>query len=151
MVPNAKLAKSQGKHRGFCSAASGTKMNREMNTEMMKFCSGTSPVPWGNLGPSLRNMVPEHPSDLDPCSHLLASVFIADLEKAARGKMRPIFSGQFSWRTTNSNLANETPILLSSLFNSFNTYFTTPTLSFINWPALKRFPRSDISISSDAQ
>ena len=71
----------------------------------MKFGSGTSPVLWGNLGPSLRNMVPEHPSDLDPCSHLLASVFIADLEKAARGKMRPIFSGQFSWRTTNSNLA----------------------------------------------
>ena len=28
----------------------------------------------------------------DPCSHLLASVFIADSEKAARGKMRPIFS-----------------------------------------------------------
>ena len=71
----------------------------------MKFGSGTSPVLGENLGPSLRNMVPEHPSDLDPCSHLLASVFIADLEKAARGKMRPIFSGQFSWRTTNSNLA----------------------------------------------
>ena len=35
----------QGKHRGFYSAASGTKMNREMNTEMIKFCSGTSPVP----------------------------------------------------------------------------------------------------------
>ena len=96
MVPNAILAKSQGEHRGFCSAASGTKMYRKMYTGMMKFRSETNPVPGGNLGPSQRNMVPEHPSDLDPCSHLLASVVIADLEKAARGKMRPIFPGQFS-------------------------------------------------------
>ena len=38
--------------------------------------SGTCPVPGRNLGLSLWNMVPEHPSDLDPCSHLLASSFI---------------------------------------------------------------------------
>eukprot|EP00620_Florenciella_sp_RCC1587_P012700 CAMPEP_0182564896 /NCGR_PEP_ID=MMETSP1324-20130603/6752_1 /TAXON_ID=236786 /ORGANISM="Florenciella sp., Strain RCC1587" /LENGTH=99 /DNA_ID=CAMNT_0024778455 /DNA_START=61 /DNA_END=357 /DNA_ORIENTATION=- len=99
MVPNAKLAKSQGKYRGFCKECTDsvqldlTQCNLTRNITkshlFMKFGSGTSPVLGENLGPSLRNMVPEHPSDLDPCSHLLASVFIADLEKAARGKMRP--------------------------------------------------------------
>ena len=37
----------------------------------------------------------EHPSDLDTCSHLLASVFIADSKKAAPGKISSISSGEF--------------------------------------------------------
>ena len=78
------------------------------NNGITNNCSGTCPVPARNLGLSLWNMVPEHPSDLDPCSHLLASVFIADLEKAAPGKMRPNFSGQFLWRRTYSNRAQTT-------------------------------------------
>ena len=50
---------------GICSAASGTKMYRKMNTGMMKFCSGTSPgLPAGSPPASpggLMTLTPSRP------------------------------------------------------------------------------------------